>query len=211
MKKTQTIINRIINFFWLLFLNGLFTILPITLTIGIITLTFKFVTQWLEPIQPYIPHALSTIPYAEVILVITVIFLIGSIMRIFILRTIIHTIEKLIFKIPLIRPVYRGIKQLTSAFSMQDKMSFKKVILVEFPRKGIYSLGFLTSELATEMVPNKNETFYNIFIPTTPNPTSGYFIIVPVTDVQIIDITRQEAMAMIISGGIIQPDQFQPK
>lgn len=211
MKKKQTIINRIMNFFWLLFLNGLFTILPITLTIGIITLTFKFVTQWLEPIQPYIPHALSTIPYAEVILVIAVIFLIGSIMRIFILRTIIHTIEKLIFKIPLIRPVYRGIKQLTSAFSMQDKMSFKKVILVEFPRKGIYSLGFLTSELATEMVPNKNETFYNIFIPTTPNPTSGYFIIVPVTDVQIIDITRQEAMAMIISGGIIQPDQFQPK
>ena len=99
-------------------------------------------------------------------------------------------------------------KKLVQAFSVQDKISFKQVVLVEFPRLGIYSLGLLTSELRQDLAPDKDKKFFNIFIPTTPNPTSGYFVILPQDQVTIIDITRQEAMAMIISGGIIQPERF---
>lgn len=207
--RKKNILIRFLSYLWSLFLNGLFTILPITLTIIIFNASFKLIIGWFEPLQAYIkPTILGTIPYAEVVLIIVSIFLIGTIMKILVLRTIIHAIEGLFFKIPLIRPVYSGIKQLVQAFSIQDKITFQNVVVVEFPRKGIYSLGFMTSELPTEIAPQNGENFYNIFIPTTPNPTSGYFVMISQESVRTIDLTRQEAMAMIISGGIIQPERF---
>ncbi|MFC1841888.1 DUF502 domain-containing protein [Candidatus Dependentiae bacterium] len=165
--------------------------------------------RWLEPIRAIQPEFLKKIPYAEVIIVIAAIFLLGTILKIFILKRTIHVIEDLISRIPLIRPIYRGTKQIVKAFvGKKSKLSFKQVVLIEFPRREIYCLGFLTSELPAEMAPNKKEKFFNIYVPTTPNPTSGYFIILPEKDIKKIDITRQEAMAMIISGGIIQPERF---
>ena len=119
-----------------------------------------------------------------------------------------YQFEEILFKVPLVRPIYSGIKQLIHAFSIQDKITFKKVVLVEFPRTGIYSLGFLTSELPVSIAPTTETKFYNVFIPTTPNPTSGYFIILSEKDFKEVDLTRQEAMAMIISGGIIQPERL---
>ena len=77
------------------------------------------------------------------------------------------------------------------------------------PKKKKRAVSKETSKLAPELAPNQEEKFYNIFIPTTPNPTSGYFLILPERDIHVINITRQEAMAMVISGGIIQPEQFQ--
>lgn len=201
--------HNLLRHLWALFLNGLLTILPLTLTIALFHLTIKLIVGWLEPLRTLIPpQYLDIVPYTEVLLIIVAIFLIGTILKVFVLRTIIHTLEDIIIKIPLIRPIYSGIKQLIQAFSIQDKITFKQVVLVEFPRKGLHSVGFLTSELAQEIAPHNNNTFYNIFIPTTPNPTSGYFVIVPESDIQILSITRQEAMAMIISGGIIQPEHL---
>ncbi len=127
----------------------------------------------------------------------------------FLLRPIIHAIENLFSRIPLIRPVYSGIKKLVDAFSFQDKVSFSKVVRVEFPRSGIYSLGFLANQVDEKIAPDAQTKYFSIFIPTTPNPTSGFLIIVPEEQITIIDISRQEAMAMIISGGIIQPDTKQ--
>jgi uncharacterized membrane protein len=102
--------------------------------------------------------------------------------------------------------VYSGIKKLVDAFSFQDKVSFSKVVMVEFPRTGIYSIGFLANELDEKISPDTSKKYYSIFIPTTPNPTSGFLVLLPEDQITIINITRQEAMAMIISGGIIQPD-----
>ena len=200
----QKKISRVFNSLWKLFRNGFLTILPIALTIVIFKITLNLIISWLEPLKPLVPTYLD-IPYGEVILAILIIFLFGTILKIFVMRSIINAIENFLIKLPLVRPIYSGIKQLVQAFSAHDKITFKKVVLIEFPRKGIYSVGFLTSELAPDLAPNKEEKFYNIFIPTTPNPTSGYFIILPERDIIIISITRQDAMAMIISGGIIQP------
>jgi uncharacterized membrane protein len=102
--------------------------------------------------------------------------------------------------------VYSGIKKLVDAFSFQDKVSFTKVVRVEFPRPGIYSIGFLANQIDETIAPDIHKKYYTIFIPTTPNPTSGFLIIAPEDEITIIDISRQAAMAMIISGGIIQPD-----
>lgn len=194
---------------WTFFLSGLFTILPFTITVALFNMSFRIIISWLEPLRSFIsPSILQKVPFAEVILAVAIILVIGTLYNLFILRPFVHALEGVVFKIPLIRPIYSGIKQLVHAFGSQDKFTFKQVVLTEFPRKGMYSLGFLTSELSPELSPNTSERFYNIFIPTTPNPTSGFCIILSEKEIALIDLTRQEAMSMIISGGIIQPDRF---
>lgn len=189
-----------------LFLTGLFSLLPITLTIAVFTLTLRVLQSWLEPLKQFGIPFLGTVPYSEVILAIAIIFIAGTLYNMFILRPIIHAIENLFSRIPLIRPVYSGIKKLVEAFSFQDKVSFTKVVRVEFPRSGIYSIGFLANQVDEKIAPDAHQKYFSIFIPTTPNPTSGFLIIVPENQIAVIEISRQEAMAMIISGGIIQPD-----
>ncbi len=196
------------EYVWEIFLNGLFAILPITLTIALFGFSLRMLKSWLQPIYQLEPASLQKIPYSEVGLVIGAIFLVGIILRFFILRSIVHGLEHLLGRLPLIRPIYTGIKQLVHAFSMQDKVSFQTVVLIEFPRPGVYSLGFMTSEVSHIIVPETNQKWFNVFIPTTPNPTTGFFIMAPEQSVRTIDLTRQEAMALIISGGIIQPERF---
>lgn len=232
MKSLRKKINHAINWISSIFLNGLFTILPLTLTVALFTFVFNQIIKWLAPLKFWlIQHNILSaplsqsffsciqvgkfsfqVPYIEVFLVLILIFIIGLVMHNIVLKRLLHgflqLIESFMFQIPLIRSVYGGIKQLVHAFSMQDKLSFKRVVFVEFPRHGIYSLGFLTSELPAEVAPNKEGKYYNIFIPTTPNPTSGFFVILPETSISVVNLSRQEAMAMIISGGIIQPERF---
>ena len=211
----QTFLGAIRHYFMRAFINGLLTILPFTLTIGLFILSARLIINWLKPVQEFIEHPITfitTIPYKTIanqfFLLLLGIVLFGVIIRTLLLRNLIHRLESLLFKIPLVRPVYSGIKQLIHAFSVQDKITFKKVVLVEFPRKGIYSLGFLTSELPHSIAPKSNEKFFNVFIPTTPNPTSGFFVILSESTFEAVDLTRQEAMAMIISGGIIHPERL---
>ena len=204
-KKTMSTIS---NYLWSLFLHGLLTILPIIITFAIFTITLNILASWLGPIHNIQPSFLQSIPYSEVILAIIFVFFIGTILKFFFISSLIQTVESLVIKIPIIRPVYSGIKQLINALSPQDQVTFKKVVLVEFPRKGVYSIGFLTSELPRELSPNNVERFFNIFIPTTPNPTTGFFIILSEVNITITKLTRQEAMAMIISGGIILPERL---
>lgn len=206
LKKIKIIIARLTELLWSLFLNGLLTLLPLTLTIAIFHLTFKLLKSWLEPVAAIRPDFLAWIPHVEIILTFAIIFIFGAILRFFLLKQLIHLIEVIFFQIPLIRPVYTGIKQLVNAFNPNNQLGFKKIVFIEFPRKGLYSIGFLTSELIADLAPDKEQKYYNIFVPTTPNPTSGYFVILPESEVTITRLSRQEAMAMIISGGIIQPD-----
>lgn len=204
-------IKHFFYFLWKIFLKGFLTLLPITLTIALLNFTFKILKNWLRPIYNLEPEFLKAIPFSEFLLTFSFILIVGLILNIFILKTVWNLIENLLAKTPLIRPIYSGIKQLVSAFNPHDNQSFKHVVLIEFPREGTYSIGFMTSEAPLELSPNKNAIYYNVFIPTTPNPTAGFFLIVPRENVQITNLTRQEAMALIISGGIIQPDRFTTK
>ena len=191
-----------------LFLNGLLTLLPITITVGIFSFSFKLVTGWLAPLQRFKIPYIENIPHGEIILVIGVILLSGILFKSIIMRSILELFEIMVSNLPIIHPVYTGVKQLVHAFSPGDTHTFKQVVLVQFPYKGIYSIGFLTSELVKQLSPKKEETFYNIFVPTTPNPTTGFFVIFPKGEFMPVDLTTKEAMALIISGGIIQPTRF---
>jgi uncharacterized membrane protein len=195
-----------------LFISGLFTILPLTITLIILTSVFRFIARWLAPLNRFLgPTFLGTVPYAEVFLIFLAILGIGLIYRIFIVRSLIHALDALFGSIPLVSPIYSGVRQLIRAFSAQDGFTFKQVVLVEFPRQGVYSIGFVTSKLPDHLIPANSQPLYGIYIPTTPNPATGYFVAIAQEGFTVVDLTRQEAMALIMSGGIVQPERFTPK
>jgi uncharacterized membrane protein len=144
MAQKNELSERITQFLKIAFINGLITILPFTLTVGLFMLSFKLVINWLKPIQDFIgdPIAfLAAIQYKaianQLFLLILGILAIGIIIKALFLKRFMHQFEEILFKVPLVRPIYSGIKQLIHAFSIQDKITFKKVVLVEFPRPGI--------------------------------------------------------------------------
>ena len=202
-------LSKSIYFIWSLFLKGFLTLLPIILTIAVLNFSFKMIKKWLHPIYNLEPGFLKTIPFSEFLLTFFFILFIGLILNIFILNALWSFLENMIIKIPLVRPIYVGTKQLIQAFNPQGNGNgFKQVVLIEFPRKGIFSVAFMTSETPLELSPDSQITYYNVFIPTTPNPTAGFFLIIDKENIHPTTLTRQEAMALIISGGIIQPQRF---
>lgn len=206
----QKKINHILHEIQSIFLTGLFALLPIILTIALFKFAFHLLKTWLEPLYIHKPLYGNQIPHSEILVVVIVIFLAGALIKYFVFDNLLHKIESSILKkIPLLGHVYFGIKQLVSAFNtQQSKTTFKHVVLVEFPRAGAYSIGFLTNDVPPALAPHTLQKFVGIFIPTTPNPTTGFYITVPEDSYKILEVTRQEAMTIIISGGIIQPDKF---
>lgn len=164
--------------------------------------------NWLEPLRKLHLPMLEMIPYYEILIVIIFILAVGAFLQAFILKPFIKLFEAAFSQIPLLSTVYFGAKQLLEAFSGQNKTSFKDVVYLEFPRPGIYSLGFLTSEVPAEIAPDKTKIYYNVYIPTTPNPTTGFFVVLPKDQFHHANLTRQEAITLIISGGILQPDRY---
>lgn len=202
-------IKKGIKFIWSLFMNGLLTLLPIAITVGVVSFFLGLLKKFFAPLRAFknaIPY-LGKIPHAEFIIGIGLIFAAGIFLRSFVIRYVFGMLESIVSHVPLVRLVYRSVKQLVSAFSPDDTHSFRQVVLVEFPRPGIYSIGFQTTKLSPDIAPDKDRQYYNVFLPTTPNPTTGYFLIVREGDFRVVDLTTQEAMALIISGGIVQPDR----
>lgn len=191
-----------------IFLKGLFTLLPLTLTVAVVSFSFNLIKSWLQPIYQLEPESFRVIPHSEIFLVILAIFLVGVIMQIFIVTHLVDTIETSILnRIPLLRQVYFGIKQLVNALNPSDQITFKYVVNVPFGAPGMYALGFLTNYVHSDLSPRKDIKYVSVFVPTTPNPTTGFYLVVPEQDCIILNITRQEAMTIIISGGILQPER----
>lgn len=188
-----------------LFITGLLFLLPITITFSIFNFFLNVVKKMLIPIKKIDIPLLTKIPHYEILLLILFIFIIGILIKAFILKPIVHLIDESVSKIPMVNVVYKGIKQLIYAFSSHDQTSFKKVVIVEYPRQGIYSIGFLTKDIPTEI---SQENLVGVYIPHTPNPASGNFIMVPLNTIHETNLTRQEATALVISGGIVQPNRF---
>lgn len=198
-----------------LFISGILTILPLTITIAIFMFLVRKTSVWASPIYNILPESLKVIPFSGVIAAIILIIGIGAIMRFFILRSLVEAVERMFHKVPLVSQVYFGIKQLINALGPKDKQHFQQVVLIEFPRRGSYSLGFLTSECHSALISGRqvegapqDEVFYNVFVPHTPNPTGGFFLIIPKSQCTLTNLSRQEAMTIIISGGVIMPERF---
>ncbi len=205
----KNLLVRLADLFRSLFLNGLLIILPMTITFLLFSASFKLIKGWLAPLAGYMPSCLTTIPHSEFFVVIGSVLLIGVVVKFLVLRPFIHLIEEhFVMRIPLVRPVYSGIKQLVNAFTSKDQSNLNTVVILEFPSAGIHSIGFLTGEFPKAVSPSDGKKYFNIYVPTTPNPTTGFFVLLPSDKFTVIDLTRQEAMSLIISGGIIKPERF---
>ena len=205
MNNPKTLFHKIIDPLRSLFLSGLLMLLPLTITIVIFKFILRLMRGWLTPLCRLEPACLKVVPGFELFLALLIIIFIGLISRLLIFKTCVRAGERLISKIPFIRPVYHGIKQIVYALTHQDQNSFQQIVWVEFPRKDCYSIGFLTGPLRAEYAPDQTKQYFNIFVPNVPNLTAGHYIVVPQEDCKPSQLTRQEAISIIISGGIVQP------
>ena len=203
MKRLRTIIKNY-------FLTGLLVILPIFVTVYVIWFLIRVMDVVLKYIPPkYLPETYLPfqIPGLGLILVIILIFAVGLLTRNLAGRRVVHIWENMVDRIPLVRIIYSGVKQLLEAFFIQKNQAFKRVALLEYPRRGTYVIGFITGESKGEVQSKTNKNMINVFVPTTPNPTSGFYILIPEDELIILDMTVEDAFKLIISGGIFSPPE----
>ncbi len=191
-----------------LFIAGLIVLIPIVLTVYILMSLFIWMDSFVGNfIRDYFN---IKIPGLGILIILLIILLVGVIARSYVINKGISFGETILKKIPFARTIYFTARQLSEAFLKTDKAVFKGVVLVEFPRKGIYVVGFITNKNLDGTIINKTEPYevLNIFVPTTPNPTSGFFLIVPKKDIIPINVSFEDALKLIVSGGTFIPEQF---
>ena len=182
------------------FITGVVVLIPIGFTLYLskilIGISSKLIPKNLNP-NHYLPF---DIPGIEILISILLITLVGGLSLSFFGRRILKLIDDLFKRIPFLRTVYSAIVQMTETFSKKDDNK-KSVVLVEYPRKGVWAVGFATKENTGEMVEKTNKKLINVFVPTTPNPTSGFLLMFPIEDVIYLNMTFEEASKFIVSAG----------
>jgi len=187
---------------------GLLVWLPLGITIFII----KILLDLLSQTYLLIPEGLRpenlfgvTIPGFEIIMAIIILFSTGLVAANYLGKTLVEIWEKFLDKIPLVRSIYTPLKKFAELVLSDQTQSFSKVLLIQYPRKGLYSLCFQTSKDVGEIQEKSGEDVVCVFIPTTPNPTSGYIIMIPKDEVIELDMSVEDALKMIISLGVVVP------
>jgi len=199
-KKKRSILTRFRNYF----IAGVVVLIPIGitiyLTIVIISVSSNILPKEINP-NYYLPY---NIPGLEILIAIILITIIGWISLSFIGKKLIDIFENILKKIPILRTIYSAIGQMTESLTTQNKNS-KNVVLVEYPRKGSWAVGFVTKENVGEISNKTNKNLVNVFVPTTPNPTSGFLLMFPKDEVIYLDLTFEEASKFIVSAGTSNP------
>jgi len=199
-KKKSSLIGRLRNYF----ITGIIVLIPIGftlyLTIFIISISSNLIPKEINP-NSYLPFS---IPGLEIALAIIFITLIGFISLSFIGKKILQLINDLLKKIPFLRTIYGAIGQMTETFA-NKKGKKKSVVLVQYPSKGIWAVGFATKDNRGEISKKTNDILVNVFVPTTPNPTSGFLLMFPKKEVIYLDMSFEEASKFIVSAGTSNP------
>ena len=193
-KKSFTLILR--NYF----ITGVVVLIPIGFTLYltkfIIGISSKIIPENLNP-NSYLPYA---IPGIEILITIILITIVGGLSLSFLGKKILKLIDDLFKRIPFLRTIYSAILQMTETFSNKENDK-KSVVLVEYPRKGVWAVGFATKENKDEMAQKTNKRLINVFVPTTPNPTSGFLLMFPIDEVIYLNMSFEEASKFIVSAG----------
>ena len=182
------------------FITGVVVLIPIGFTLYLskilIGLSSNIIPQNINP-NNYLPYA---IPGIEIIISVILITVVGGLSLSFLGKKILKLIDDLFKRIPFLRTIYSAILQMTETFSKKDNDK-KSVVLIEYPRKGVWAVGFATKENKGEMSEKTNQRLINVFVPTTPNPTSGFLLMFPIEDVIYLNMTFEEASKFIVSAG----------
>lgn len=193
------------------FLTGIVVAAPISITIYLTWLFVVTVDRRITPLIPakynpetYLPFG---IPGLGVIVITLFLILLGMITANFFGRSLIKMGERIVDNLPVVRTVYGTLKQIFETVISQSSMSFRDVVLVEYPRKGLYAIAFVTAPTQGEIARRQDEEMVNVFLPTTPNPTSGFLLFVPKKDVTYLDMTVEEGVKYVISAGLVTPPE----
>ena len=199
-EKKRSIFAKIRNYF----IAGIVILIPIGIT-AYVTIFFVSISSKMLPkeINPnyYLPY---NIPGVEIIISLILITLIGWLSLSFIGKSLLNLFNKILKKIPILRTIYSALGQMTETFTKTDKEK-KNVVLVEYPRKGSWAVGFATKENSGEISNKTKKNLINVFVPTTPNPTSGFLLMFPKEEVIYLDLTFEEASKFIVSAGTSNP------
>ena len=197
------------------FLAGLLVIVPLGAVIFVISAILELMDRALGVIpQKFHPEAYLPfkIPGLGLALFIAIVLVTGVLVKNYIGRRVVDFGEYMVSKIPLVRPLYGAVKQLILAIFGDAHDAFKRVVLVEYPRKGVYSLAFVTAKTSGEIQEQMGGTkMISIFLPTTPNPTSGFFLVLPEEDTIPLSMSVEEAFKLLISGGVVEPGGSAPQ
>ena len=193
-KRSLTLVLR--NYF----ITGVVVLIPIGITLYLtkffIGISSKIIPENINP-NNYLPYA---VPWLEIVISILLITIVGGLSLSFFGRRILKLIDDLFKRIPFLRTVYSAIVQMTETFSKKDDGK-KSVVLIEYPRRGVWAVGFATKENKGEMAQKTNQKLISVFVPTTPNPTSGFLLMFPLDEVIYLDMTFEEASKFIVSAG----------
>lgn len=194
-------------------LVGLILITPLAVTLWIINFVFKYLTNYIVPREWLLTEFSGLYRVLALLLVFSGLYLVGLLTRNFIGRSLYRLGDNILTRIPVIKTVYLSIRQVSESLFNSRRTMFQQVVAVQFPRRGLYSIGFLTSKTdqkLTARLPDGGEKWRDsvcVLVPTAPNPTSGFFLIIPVEEVVFLDISVPDAMKMIVSAGTVAPGQ----
>ena len=223
--KPPTLLKRFISGFRNSFLTGVVVIAPVGLTVWLVWTVIGWVDGFVLPFVPsqYQPEELLKAILGEDVRVnirgLGVVFFlvfttfIGWIAKGLLGRTFIRSAENLVNRMPVVRSVYSGVKQIAETVFAQADRSFEKACLIEYPRRGIWAIGFISTAAKGEVSKRagSGQTMQSIFVPTTPNPTSGFLLFFPAEDVIELDMSVEDAAKLVISAGLVYPEDLPVK
>ena len=193
------------------FLAGVLVTAPVSITLWLTWKMVSLVDNQVTPLIPpkwnpetYLPFALPGLGIIVALLVLTII---GSITAGYLGRVIIKTSERLLSRVPVVRSVYSWTRQVFETVLSQRSNAFREVVLIEYPCRGSWAVGFITGQTSGEVQSLTEETVYNVFIPATPNPTTGFLLFIPERDIRRLPFTVEEGIKLVISGGIVTPPE----
>ena len=201
-KNKKSLFSRLRNNF----IAGIVVLIPIGitlyLTLFLIKISGKIIPKRINP-NNYLPF---DVPGVEILIALFIITFIGWLSLSFLGKKIIELVNNILNKIPILRTIYSTIGQMTESFTSSDKQNNKSVVLIEYPRKGVWAVAFATKENKGIIRKNVNEDIVNVFVPTTPNPTSGFLLMIPKNELIYLDISFEQASKFIVSAGTSEPN-----
>lgn len=193
------------------FLTGMIVVAPVFLTFYLIWWFVGLIDSFVLPLVPerYQPSpylGINVKGYGVIVFLIFTVF-VGAIAKGFIGRAILHRAERVVDRMPVVRSIYNGLKQIAETILSQSNSSFERACLVEYPRKGIWAVAFVSTSTKGEVLQKLpgEDPFLSVFLPTTPNPTSGFLLFVPQKDVIVLDMDVEAAAKLVISAGLVNP------
>ena len=197
------------------FLAGILVTAPIGITLYLSWLFVTFIDDRVASLLPprfnpetYLPFSL---PGLGVVTVVVLLILVGSITAGLLGRTLLRISEGLVNRIPAVRNLYAATKQILETVLANQSKAFRQVVLIEYPRRGIWAIGFVTGTTEGEVQNLSEDTLINIFVPTTPNPTSGFLLFIPKSDLIVLNMSIEEGIKMVVSAGILTPPDLRPE